>query len=162
MAIKDLIPWRLGGTPVSSLEEGNPFAVLQRQMNRLMEDFMGGWGLSLAGSGSFHPRVNVWEDEEALHIEAELPGLTEKDVEVTLTSDYLKIRGEKKHERQEKHKGQHVSESAYGYFERTIPLSSEVDQDRIDALFKNGVLNIALRKTASEKQKSRKINIRSE
>lgn len=162
MAMKDLIPWEWGKRGLSRLEEENPFSLLQRQMNSMIDDLRGGFGLQPFG-GSFYPRLNVWEDEAAIHVEAELPGMTEKDVEVTLTSDFLKIRGEKKMEREERGEGNaYFSERLHGSFERSIPLRAEVNQDKVDAIFKNGILQITLHKLESEKSKVKKVSVRQE
>ena len=162
MTIKDLIPWswrKRGLAPLG--EEDNPFFALQQQMNRMFEDFMGGFGFEPLLKGGFAPKVNVSEDRENIYISAELPGLTEKDVEVTLTGDSLTIRGEKKEEIEEKEgRNRYRAERSFGYFQRVVPLSSEINEDRIDAVFRNGVLTITLSRTAEAQKEGKKIPIR--
>lgn len=160
MAIKDIISWHWNKGRLSPSEGGHPFSLLQRQMNSLFEDFMSGFGFEPVGSRGFTPRVNVSEDDQKLYVEAELPGLSEKDVEVTLTKEALTIRGEKKQEQEKKEGTHYFAERSYGYFQRVIPLSSEVDEDKVDATFKHGVLSITLNKTPAAQKSSKKIQIR--
>ena len=162
MAIKDLAPWGWSKRKLSPLmEEGNPFTALQRQMNTLLEDFMSGTGFEPVFSRSFAPRVNVSEDNEKIYISAEIPGLNQNDVELTLTREALTLRGEKKEEFEER-EGRHRYhiERTFGSFQRVIPLNAEVDEDKVDAVFKDGVLSVTLTKTAEAQRKSKKIPIR--
>mgnify|MGYP000638226252 CR=1 FL=1 len=162
MAIKDIIPWNWGRrSELLGREEGaNPFSLLQRRMNSLFEDFMSGFGFEPVGTRGFTPRVNVSEDEKNLYVEAELPGMSDKDIEVTLTKDALTLRGEKKQEHEHKEGSLYHAERSYGYFQRVIPLSCEIDEDKVDAVFKNGVLNITLGKSAAAQKSFKKIPIR--
>lgn len=106
------------------------------------------------------PRVDLSEDEKAYEIAAEMPGVEEKDIEVTVKDDRLTLRGEKKSEKEEKKKDYHMSERSYGSFERTFRLPEEVDADKIKAEFANGVLNVVLPKSAKAKSKERKVDIK--
>ena len=162
MTLRDLAPWKWSRKTPSPVEgQMNPLSMLQRQMNSLMEDFMSGFGFQPLGSKGFTPRINVAEDRENIFVAAELPGLSQDDVEVTLTREALTIRGEKKEEYEEKDgKSSHYAERSYGYFERVIPLNCEVNEDRVDAEFKNGVLKIKLGKSAAAQEKSKKIPIK--
>jgi len=105
------------------------------------------------------PRVDVSENEKAYEISAELPGIDEKDVNVTLSDDMLTIKGEKKSEREEKKKDYHRLERRFGSFQRTFPLPDDVDVDKIGASFKKGVLSVTLPKLPVGKSKRRKIEI---
>lgn len=107
------------------------------------------------------PRVDVSENEKAYEIEAEIPGVDEKDVSVSVTDGRLVLRGEKKTEREEKKKDYHMKERSYGAFERSFRLPEDVEVDKISADFSNGVLNIIVPKSAKAKSKERKIAIKS-
>ncbi|WKZ57683.1 MAG: Hsp20/alpha crystallin family protein [Bdellovibrionota bacterium] len=112
--------------------------------------------------GSFNPRVNVVETEREIRVTAELPGMTEKEVELTLAGDALVIRGEKRAEHEEKDEGGRrlYTERSYGSFQRSIPLSCEIEEDKVDASYRNGVLTIVLPKSKAGQSASKKISIR--
>ena len=108
MTIKDLAPWNWGKKtmPVRTGED-HPFELLQRQMNRLFDDFFSGFDLEPFSGwterfGGFNPRINVIEDEKEIRLTAELPGMDDKDIDISLTKDALTIRGEKRDERESK------------------------------------------------------------
>ena len=146
MNVGDLIPWR-NRNAVSTRTNRDPFYALHDQVDRLFEDFTRGFGMpALSGERSMGwPSVDVKEDEKRFCIEAELPGMEEKDVEVLLTDNVLTLRGEKRIEQDDaKH---HYSERYFGQFERRIPLGTEVDAESVKAHFKNGVLKVEIPKT---------------
>ncbi len=93
-------------------------------------------------------------------IRAELPGVEEKDIEVTVTNDTVTIKGEKKEEKEDKSKNYYYMERSYGSFNRVIPLSSETDANKSEASFKNGVLNITVPKNQTAKAKGTKVPIK--
>jgi HSP20 family protein len=106
------------------------------------------------------PRVDVSEDDKAYEISAEIPGVEEKDVSVSVADGRLVLRGEKKTEKEEKKKDYHMKERSYGAFERSFRLPDEVEADKISADFSNGVLNVTLPKSAKAKSKERKIAVK--
>jgi HSP20 family protein len=106
------------------------------------------------------PRVDVSEDDNAYEITAEMPGVEEKDVDITVKDDRLTLRGEKKSEKEEKKKDYHMTERSYGSFERSFTLPTDVNADKIKADFAKGVLTLTLPKTAEAKAKERKIAIK--
>lgn len=146
--------------------EDLPFVALQRQMGRLFEDFLPGvsWDISKSPNSSlssFVPKLNVVEHDNEFMVEAELPGMLEKDIEVTLTPEGLLLKGEKRNETERKEGSQeHYFERSYGYFERFIPLGCEIDEDKIDASFKNGVLSVRVPKAKSAQKQNRKVSIK--
>jgi HSP20 family protein len=155
MPITDLIPWRRK-QPVRQEEERSlqreehPFLTLQQEMNRLFDDFFGGRALEPFGAlgegwDAFSPQVDVVETDKEIRVSAELPGLDDKDVEVSLSRDVLTISGEK---RQEKGRDYFRAERSYGSFRRSIPLPAEVNTEKVDAVFKKGVLTVTLPKKA--------------
>lgn len=106
------------------------------------------------------PSVDITEDDNAYEITAEMPGVEEKDVDITVKDDRLTLRGEKKSEKEEKKKDYHMTERSYGSFERSFTLPANVDPDKIKADFAKGVLTLTLPKTAEAKAKERKIAIK--
>jgi HSP20 family protein len=143
------------------------------EMDRLFDRFAGGFGLptlrrffdtapswTYESSFSFPtPAVDVTEDEKAYKITAELPGLEEKEVNVTVAGGMLTIKGEKSFEKDEKNKSRHVSERAYGSFQRSFALPEGIDADKIGADMAKGVLTVTLPKTA-QAAKQQKIEVK--
>lgn len=137
------------------------FQRLQQEMNRLFEDFFNESSMLTRsredGLRGFSPRVDISEDAESLKISAELPGMSQDDVEITATADSLTIQGEKRSESEEEDEGVFRTERSYGFFKRTIPLPVGADVDGAQATFDNGVLNIRLPKTGESE--GRKLEI---
>lgn len=134
------------------LGQGDPFLTLHREMNRLFDDMARGGqpssgGQLNQGGTMMAPHMDVSEIEGELRIQAELPGVSESDIEVSLNEDVLTIRAEKRQERKEQREGVHVSERSFGTFQRALRLPFPVDQDRVQAQFENGVLNVTVPKT---------------
>lgn len=111
---------------------------------------------------SFVPAVNVSESDTEYRVTAELPGMDEKEVEVSLNKGSLIIRGEKRDEHEDRSKGYYRVERSYGTFQRAIPLPEEVDAERVDATFEKGVLTVTLPKLPVEQTGARKISIKTE
>jgi len=107
-----------------------------------------------------YPAVDVTETDDAFEIIAELPGMDEKSVDVTLANGVLTIQGEKTSEREESKKEYYLSERSFGSFKRCFLLPEGVDTAKIEAIFKNGALNITLPKTAEAKQGQKKIIVK--
>ena len=105
------------------------------------------------------PAVDVAENDKSYVITAELPGVPEKDVEVSVSDDMLVIKGEKRHENEEKGENHYFSERSYGSFRRMFSLPRETDAAKIEAHFKNGVLSVTIPKTEA-KQESRKVEVK--
>jgi HSP20 family protein len=148
MAIRDLIPWSKNQELASASDSFDPFLTLHREMNRLFDDVWRGFGspsVSPAMEGRLGwPKIELSDTDKALTISAELPGLSEKDVQVEIANGVLAIRGEKKAERSGE--GRYFTERYYGAFERQIPLDG-VEEDKAQASFKDGVLKISLPKS---------------
>ena len=106
------------------------------------------------------PAVDVNEDEKSYTITAELPGLDEKNVDVTVSGDLLVIKGEKRQEKEEKDKNRYLSERSYGAFQRAFALPSGVDSANITANFAKGVLTVTLPKTVAAQQAQKKIEVK--
>lgn len=162
MPNRDLTPWRRGG--VSPLSR-DPFFSFRREMDRLFDDFLApvaGEGRSFAAQAQgLTPSVDVDETEAAYTVTAELPGLAEKDIELSLADNALTLSGEKRSERNEEDGGRRYSERTYGRFTRTIPFEAEIDAERVEATCSNGVLKVTLPKNPKARDKSRRIEVRS-
>jgi HSP20 family protein len=144
------------------------------EMDRLFDRFAGGFGLPAfrrmfdserpwwpETSFSFPaPAVDVTEDEKAYRITAELPGLDEKNIDLTLSGDMLTLRGEKHYEKDEQDKNRHMSERTYGSFQRVFAVPDGVDRDRIGANLEKGVLTITLPKSAEAQRQQKRIEVR--
>ena len=165
--IKSLLPtvWRRSESPLRRAEE-HPFFALHWEVNRMFDDFFHSFDLAPFGErkgfGAFSPSVDVREDEKEVVVKAELPGLDEKDVEVTLTDDALTIRGEKKDEKEEKGKDYWHREASYGSFRRVVPLPKGINTEKADARFKNGVLTVTLPRLEEAKAKGKRIPVKAE
>jgi HSP20 family protein len=149
MNLRSLIP--IGRSRDLARREYSPFWSLQREIDRLFDDFTRGFpSFSTAGSGGHEllPAMDVTETDKEIELTAELPGLEEKDVQINLTDNVLTIRGEKKSERDEKNKDYRVVERSYGSFYRTLELPPGVDHDKIKAAIDKGVLKVVIAKPA--------------
>ena len=136
----------------------HPFDLLHREINDLFEGYYRGFGnrgLRHAGAHGFE----VSETDDEIRVKAELPGIDEKDIEVTLDEDVLTIRGEHKQQHEEKKRNYHVSEMSSGSFYRSFPLQAAVDRDKATAKFKRGVLTLTLPKTELAKAERKRIPI---
>ena len=132
------------------------------EMRRMMENFwmapfeeFGRWGDGLT------PKVDVKEEDREIIVSAELPGMDQKDIDVTVTNDSVRISGEKKHEKEEEEKGFYRHETFCGSFDRVIDLPAEVEEDKAEAEFSKGVLTIKLPKSEEAQAKHKKIKIKS-
>ena len=135
---------------------------LFREIEKTFDDFSRRSPLAgFAGFGEGAPKIDVSESKDGIEVAAELPGVDEKDIDVTLSNGVLTIRGEKKTERDEtdKDKNWHVSERRYGSFTRTITLPYDPDSSKVEAKFEKGVLRVRLPKPAEITKKEKKIAI---
>lgn len=111
-------------------------------------------------AATFAPRVDVRATDIAYEISVELPGLEEKDVEVTVADGTLTLKGEKSEEREEQENNHYRKERVYGSFERSFRLPDEVEADKVEANFKNGVLTVGLPKSEEAMSVVHKIEIK--
>lgn len=166
MQIQDLIPWGRDKDEVSrkSDDNDNPLMKLQQDINRVFDNFWSRFDRSSSGSNGFlsvgTPSTDICDSGEAIEVSIELPGMVEKDIEVTLSRDTLTVKGEKKMEKEEKKEGYYLSERSYGSFYRNIPLPPGVDTDNVEAAFKNGVLIVTLPKTAEAQAQVKRIEVK--
>lgn len=115
--------------------------------------------VTVAGEFDFIPRLDIAETDKTIEVKTELPGLEKKDVDVTLENDLLVIKGEKKHEEEEKERHFHRVERHFGSFQRTVRLPAEVDPKKIIATFKEGVLTVTMNKTDTGREKVTHVEI---
>jgi HSP20 family protein len=162
MSVKDLVPCNRGREVTVRREEVNPFLALHREMNRLFDDVFRGFDLAPFGfDRGFDrmigwPNIEVSDTDKEVKVTAELPGLEEKDVELELANGILAIKGEKRTEMEDKDRL--FSERYYGRFERRIPVE-DIDEDKVSASFRNGVLTVSLPKTARAQRHVKRIAI---
>lgn len=161
---KSLIPWKRKGAVARPERMEHPIEALHREMNDLFESFFGDFGLTrwpglTRTSDTLMPRFEVSETDTAVEVAAELPGMDEKDVRVTLDNGLLTIEGEKKAEREDKKRGVFFSERSYGRFQRSVALPAGVDESKVKATFKKGVLQVTIPKTAAAREARRTIKI---
>ncbi|KKX32901.1 Hsp20/alpha crystallin family protein [Rhizobium sp. LC145] len=169
MSVRDLIPWGRNGSnqapPLYRDDNRDPFLSLHREVNRLFDDVFRSFDSRLPAFGSLSslnagwPTVEISETDKEIKVTAEVPGMEEKEIEVLFDQGVLTLRGEKRSETEDQEK--QFSERFYGRFERRIPLGHEVEDDKIDARFKNGVLTVVLPKSAKAQSQIKRIAIRS-
>jgi len=166
MAISNLIPWHKERAVGSPRQWDDPLWPLYREMNRMFEDFSRGFDVvprSGFGWEDFQPRVDLRETDEAILVTAEMPGLEAKDFDIELSEGMLRLKGEKRHEYEEKEKGRiHRVERSYGSFERVIALPCEVETDKVTAEYQNGLLTVTLPKAPEAKRSVRHIEVTSQ
>ena len=135
------------------------FLSLRQEMNRLFDNaFAGLPAFPESGKALLAPSIDVKETDKTVEVEAELPGVDQKDVSVTYADGALTIKGEKKAEKEEKKAGYHFAERAYGSFMRSLAID-DVDADKITANFDKGVLKVTLPKLPAAAAKTKKIEI---
>jgi len=145
----DITPFRTSRPALREFAGASPFGALQAQMNRLFDDMwrdFGALGTQGDAAALAAPSVDVSEDDRAVQVTAEMPGLSEKDLEVEFANGTLRIAGEKTRETNGGDRRDMVTERVYGRFERLIPIAREVDADNVDAQYRDGVLTVTLPK----------------
>jgi len=143
--------------PRSSFGELSP---LRREMDDLWNRFFGERRLPRIFARDWLPLVDISETKDNLVVKAELPGLEAKDIDVSISGDVLNIRGEKKKEEEKKDEHYHYCERYAGSFQRSLRLPVGTKGDKVEATFKNGVLNITIPK--AEEAKKKQIEIKTE
>jgi len=134
---------------------------MQREINRMFDSFMQG-GIQDDGSlglAMWTPAVDIVEREDEFEVKVELPGVEKDDVKITLESNILTIRGEKKQEKEQKGENLHRVERSYGSFQRSFTLPTTVKNDKIDASYRDGILMITLPKAEEAKPKQIEVKV---
>jgi len=148
----------------------DPWQGVHDEMDRMIERMSHGFGFpslrrmfdTPAFDKSFapNPAVDVAEDDKAYRITAELPGMSEKDIEVNLSENTITLKGEKHEEKAQKDKDYHVSERRYGAFQRAFGLPPGIDRDKVAATFEKGVLTVTMPKTVESVNQQKKVEIK--
>lgn len=149
-----------------------PFVELRKATNRLFDDFMRSFGgppadrrgrrrgMATDVSDTGWPHVDMSENEDEIKVTAELPGVDKDHIDITVSDDRLTIRGEKEEKEERKKRDYYQSERFYGSFQRNLYLTCEVEADKADASFRDGILTVKLPKSAAAREQARKITIR--
>jgi HSP20 family protein len=148
--------------PFRDTESWEPFReidTLQRQMNRLFDRLMPTTNGGERSGFIFSPAAELEETDDAIRLKLEVPGLEAKDINVEATPESISITGERKTETKSEENGITRSEFRYGKFQRIIPLPSQIQNDKVQAEYKNGILQLTLPKAESEKHKAVKVNL---
>ena len=157
----ELSPFRRRERGLAPTGAGMPelFREMEDRMRRIWQEFplMGAPGEAM----EWAPRVDVSETDDEVKLKAELPGLSPEDLDISLDRDRLILKGEKKEEREKEEKGYYMSERSFGSFYRAIQLPAEVDPQKVEASFKNGVLDIKLGKQEEAKKRITHIDVKS-
>jgi HSP20 family protein len=146
----ELVPWKPFGD----------IGTFRGEMDRLWDRFFGERPFMKALSEEWSPSVDVSETEDKVLVNAELPGLEAKDVNVSISGDLLTIKGEKKKEKEEKDEHHHYVERYEGSFQRSFRLPVDIQSDKVEASFKKGVLKIVLPKAEEAKKKAVEIKVK--
>ncbi|HUJ76751.1 MAG TPA: Hsp20/alpha crystallin family protein [bacterium] len=165
MESKDTVPVTTGTRQAAAPRELDPFTALQRRIDQEFESF-GRWfrwprfeRFDFAPLADVTPRMNVSRQNGTVHVEVELPGMEQKDVQVNLEDNVLTVTGERKSEKEEKGKETYRREFSYGSFSRSVELPAEVLADKARATFKNGVLTVDLPVNPATQAKTHKIPV---
>lgn len=142
-----------------------PFADLRKEMDKWFEDFLHGYEHRHLPSweefqGELKTHVDIRDNDDELIVTAELPGVKLEDIDLTVSPDSLLIQGEKREEQESKEKGQYRLERRYGSFTRQLPLPCEIEQDRVEASFKDGVLKVTMPKSKESMDKNQKVQVK--
>lgn len=139
---------------MASLNRWDPYSEISR-----LQDEMGHWLSPDGRRFEFTPAVDIYEDKEAIHVKAELPGVKAEDVQVTVENNVLTLKGERKLEQETKKEGYHRIERSYGSFTRSFALPNTVNTENIEAQIKDGVLALKLQKKTEAQP--RRISVKS-
>jgi HSP20 family protein len=158
---------------VTKPSEWQPFEALRNQVDRMLHDFQTGflqaptyrslldiepfWRRDLGFNVT--PAIDIVEKDKAFEVTAELPGIDVKNIDLQLSDNVLTIKGEKQEEREEKAKDRYVSERRYGSFRRSLQVPGNIDTDKIEASFKDGILTVTLPKSPEAEKKQKTIPV---
>jgi HSP20 family protein len=131
--------------------------IMRNEMDRLWDSFFE--GRPRVRFGEWFPSLDVAETKNDIVVKVELPGMDQKDIDISLSDGHLIIKGEKKQEKEEKEENYHSIERSYGTFTRSVHLPKEVKRDKISASYKNGILKVLLPKSEEAKKKDVKIKV---
>lgn len=162
MVMKSLVPWKRDEKRSDLVRySDDPLWQLRDRMNQYLDSFWRNpFELDLFEENDiFLPRIDLSETDQEYTVIVDLPGMDEKDIDLSYSRNVLSISGKKEEEKEEKERQYHRIERYSGQFRRDIPLQENVDDSKIAATFKNGVLTINLPKLSDPTQKKKKISI---
>lgn len=148
----ELTPWRRREREIAP-----SFGTFRREMDDLLSRFFGGEGLPALFQRGFSPTIDISETDREITVKAEIPGMDSKDLDISIAGAVLTIKGEKKAEKEEKGEAFHRVERSFGAFSRSFTLPCEVEEDKITAEYKDGVLSLKIPKAESAQKKTIKI-----
>lgn len=154
MNVRGLVPWGKNSNADRYPGSASPFLALHREINRVFENFLNDFAMPARMSSAW-PQIELSETEDKLKVIADLPGLEERDVDITLQDGMLTLKGHKKGEDD----GRFYSERWEGAFERIIPVGQDVDPEKVKASCKNGVLTIQLLKKPEAQRQTKRISV---
>ena len=165
MTLRELTPWRSSRAP-ARYRDLSPFRAFHRDIDRLFDEFFGSLDMPMPrgenrGFATLSPRLDVTETDKAYEVSVELPGIDEKDVELTLADGVLALKGAKKVDSEHKGTGRVHIERSFGSFRRSLSLPTDADEEKVTAAFKNGVLTVTLPKKPEAQPHHKKIEIKS-
>ena len=134
-------------------EPSEGLSALRRDMNRLIDDFLGDGPFHFERESAFSPNIEVSDTKEAVVVKAQVPGVSQDNLQVSVTDDTLTLKGEIKEEEKKEEKNYYRREFRYGSFARTIPLPAAVQSEKAEAKLKDGVLEITMPKSEQAKVK---------
>jgi HSP20 family protein len=140
MYLQTLTPYRKPGS-------------IQNEIDNLLREFFGGPIHTGPLAGEWLPAAEITESQDRIFVKAELPGMEEKDIDLSISGNVMTIRGEKKHVKEGKDENHYLGDRYYGSFRRTFQLPADIDQEHAEATFKKGVLRISIPKAAESKTK---------
>lgn len=160
MSLRDLVPWKRDTEPLAERDLEFPLKRLHWGINSLFDDFLESldWPV-VAEGGVLTPRIDVSETDKEVTVTAEMPGLDEKNIDISLERNSLIIRGEKQTEKKSKEKRYSQVERTYNSFYRAIPLPYEVDDKKVNATYKKGILTVQLPISARASKEHKRIEI---
>ncbi len=138
---------------------GNPVAAFRSMLDDFFKEPF--FSSDLDAAQSYWPKVDITEDKERFLVRADLPGMEKDDINVLIEGDTLTISGEKREEIKREEGAYSHLERSYGLFQRAITLPENVDKEKVDASYRNGVLELSLIKTGEPRVKGKKIEIKS-
>ncbi len=151
--------WRPFGTGVERWRPFREFSDIQAEMNRLFDSAFGHPAAVSTGERIWAPLCDMWETKEDVVLAFEVPGVTEKDFNVSITGDLLTVKGERRLQAELNEQSAHRLERAYGKFERAVQLPMPVQPDKVRASYRDGVLTITLPKVEEIKPREIKVDI---
>ena len=167
MALRNLIPRRHTARPLAvRREEGSPFALLRDEMDHLFDDFLRGfegwWPMERFAptTGGYLPQVDVSEDDTQVVVTAELPGMKEDEIDISIAGDLLTLKGEKQEERETKERDYVRTERSFGSIRRTVQLPCEVEEEGATATYKRGILTVTLPKSERARKERHHIEVK--